>query len=300
MHNLKLISFNMVDSLEGLGLPEAASLRERVETNDPQDREALREVLADDLRKYGLAMVRQKIIVALEQGRVAEILKALPGGISLAEQIGIVFKPVEGGEFIYQGERATIESFELAETVFTIGMMRKLLELRGEEVRAIFTVSGYSVEEVIQKSLETIAEDVAEEEKDNCPLVCVSQIEANAFCRLITGEDLPSEMQWERAAAGRNRKKRPWGDELDHEKAVYYVDGGINGMRPVKSKPAGVSPEGIHDLIGNVWEWTKEAFLRGGSWCDNGPVLLWAESRFENRPGYRLNGFGFRVARTKK
>ncbi|NQT30642.1 MAG: SUMF1/EgtB/PvdO family nonheme iron enzyme [Candidatus Saganbacteria bacterium] len=294
MHNLKLISFNMLDSLEDLGLPDAASLRIRVIANTDQDREAL----ANDLRRYGLPMVRSRIIDALAKKRTTEILAALPGDTRLAEQLGIVFKEIAGGEFIYQGEKATIKSFKMAETPFTIGMMKRLLELRENEVRQIFTVSGYSVDEVIQKSLDKIAGDVAEEERNNCPLVHASYPEANAICQLIMGEDLPGEMQWERAAAGRDGKKRPWGEDFDPEKVVCYVEGGVNGTRPVKSKPAGASPEGIHDLMGNVSEWTKEAVFLGGSWTTNFPYYFQASYRDQAYPRGRHESIGFRLAMT--
>jgi formylglycine-generating enzyme required for sulfatase activity len=218
----------------------------------------------------------------------------------LAARIGVVFKRIPGGEFIYQGRPETIEAYEAAETEFTIGMLKELLELEGDRVRAIFNCPGYSVEDVIQKSYDAIAKDVPEAERDNCPLVYTEQREENAIAELV-GASVITDKQWERAAAGTDGKLRPWGNDLDHDKAVYWQEGANNGTRPVKSKPADVSTEGLYDLIGNVWERTREAVLRGGSWDDFDESSLQADSRLDFfRPGSRYADLGVRFSRTGK
>jgi formylglycine-generating enzyme required for sulfatase activity len=54
---------------------------------------------------------------------------------------------------------------------------------------------------------------------------------------------------------------------------------------------------GLHDMLGNVWEWTAERVLRGGSWFDD-PRNSRSASRFSAPSGLRLGSSGFRVART--
>lgn len=217
-------------------------------------------------------------------------------GVSLAKRIGVEFRRIEGGSFICRGGLASgktvrIEAFDAAETPFTIGMMKRLLEERGDEVNAIFTVTAYSVGEVVQKSLAVVAADVPEAQRDECPLVHVSQNEAEAIALLLESSIL-TQQQWERAASGRTGKSRPWGEVLDQTRAVYAD----TGTRPVNSKPAGVSAEGICDLIGNVWEWTKTG-LYGGAWNIRGERYLRAGNRDYYSPTYRSNNIGFRIAR---
>ena len=258
-----------------------------------EEKRAAVERVAQELRAVlGVSMASPLIKYRIGQGRIAEVLETvLPA--AEADSLGIVFRKVEGGSFKYQGERAEIESFELAETPLTIGQMKKLLEARDDEVRAIFQVPARNIDEVIRGSLEKIADGVSPEEKDNCPLVYVSQVEAQALAELL-GCQLPTERQWERAASGKTGLKRPWGNILSKEKAVYD-DAGI---RPVRSKPEGKSEEEIYDLIGLVWEWTNEVVLRGGSWCIFSPSNLQADWRKDGHgSGGRSIDFGFRLAR---
>jgi len=274
----KLISFDAAEMLEEAGLPTFEELRDKIIDG--------KSVGADELRLAGLGMAKPLIDLRITRGRIQKILE----GITFP---GIVFKKVEGGAFKYQGEDEQIESFELAETPFTIGQMRKLLELREEEVRAVFRDPKLDVDKVIQKSEGKIAEDVPQEGRDNCPLIYVNQFEARGLAELL-GYKLPSERQWERAASGTGGLKRPWGNELSGDKAVYDD----SGTRPVGSRPEGRSVEGISDLIGLVWEWSKEGVFRGGSWCSRFPEFLRVDCRGDKYgPEYRGSGVGFRLAR---
>jgi len=272
----------------------------------PTDEEKHREMerIIQGLRAVlGVSMASPLIKYRIGQGRIAEVLETvLPA--AEADSLGIVFRGVEGGSYKYQGEAAEIESFELAETPFTIGQMKKLLESKGDEVRAIFQDSKWNIDKVIQESENKIADDVPAEERDNCPLVYVSQIESAGIARLL-GYELPNERQWERAASGTDGLKRPWGNELSADKAVYDD----SGTRPVKSKPGGVNAtEGIYDLIGLVWEWTISWYdsdedgkvLRGGSWCHNDADNLSADYRSFYHAGDLYSNVGLRFARTLK
>jgi formylglycine-generating enzyme required for sulfatase activity len=165
--------------------------------------------------------------------------------------------------------------------------------------------------------------------RPNHPVVSISWYEAVAFCHWLTQHPkynpegyvyvLPSEAEWEYAARRATRRTYPWGnEEPDAERANY--DRTYNGTTAVGCFPAGATPEdGIHDLAGNVWEWTRSVYheypydpadgredmdnpakkrftLRGGGWYDRSDVLR-ASHRNLNTPDFHFFNIGCRLAR---
>src|SRR5256886_5950985 len=103
---------------------------------------------------------------------------------------------------------------------------------------------------------------------DNHPVVHVSFADALAFANWA-GKDLPTEAEWEFAArGGLDGAEYAWGDEFTpagkHQANTWQGDfpkqnlndDGYERTSPVTAfAPNGY---GIHDMIGNVWEWTTD------------------------------------------
>jgi len=155
------------------------------------------------------------------------------------------------------------------------------------------------------------------------PVMHVCFYEAEAYAR-SAGKRLPTEAEWEKAArfdpaSGRSRRF-PWGDD---DPTPEHANLGQRHLRPaaVGSYSAGASALGVHQLIGDVWEWCSSGFhpypgfavfpyaeysqvffggdyrtLRGGSFGTDEVV---ARSTFRNwdHPIRRQIFAGFRCAR---
>jgi iron(II)-dependent oxidoreductase len=94
------------------------------------------------------------------------------------------------------------------------------------------------------------------------PVVHVCFHEAQAYATWAH-KRLPTEAEWEKAArfdtATGKTRRYPWGDE---EPTEAHANLNQRHLRPapVGAYPEGASPSGVHQLIGDVWEWTSSDF----------------------------------------
>src|SRR5712691_561491 len=152
------------------------------------------------------------------------------------------------------------------------------------------------------------------------PVVHVNWYEARAYCRWA-GRRLPTEAEWEMAAtfepATGAKRRFPWGDDPptpDRASLDYRAGATID----VRALPAGDSPVGCRQMIGNVWEWVADTFepypgfvcdpykeysepsfgqkmvLKGGCWTTRSRLIRGTWRNFYKR--HRRNVFaGFRT-----
>jgi formylglycine-generating enzyme required for sulfatase activity len=104
----------------------------------------------------------------------------------------------------------------------------------------------------------------------NHPAVFVTWNDAHAYAQWA-GKDLPTSQQWEKAARGTRGTVYPWGDQPTPAKCNVR-ENGVGGTTSVDCYQSGISPYGVYDMCGNIWEWcsteTKPGRheLKGGAW----------------------------------
>ncbi len=251
-----------------------------------------------------------------------------------------------------KGERSRIKatikkSFALAKTEVTLGQYRVFME----ETKYKSNIAFYKGEPLVGcnyfdgKSYGYVAEHDWENpgypQREDDPVVCVSWSDADAYAKWLskkTGRTyrVPSAVEFEYAS--RAGSSSPWYWGTNPEEACEYAnigdsafadrfpsrasfpctDGYVFTTKVGRFKPNNF---GLHDMVGNAWEWTNDCFqndlanapIDGSSWTDNTDEactwrtpkggswisgIAWSRAAVRSRDGadYRSFMLGFRVA----
>lgn len=121
----------------------------------------------------------------------------------------------------------------------------------------------------------------------NHPVVGINWYEANAYATWA-GKRLPSGDEWQRAgtwaktSSGDLKESRyPWGNSFDPLCANVWSSG-LADTVAVDAYSSGDTPSGVHQLIGNVWEWINSQFYPD---CGDGVSMLSPQLMAEVRGG---------------
>lgn len=98
---------------------------------------------------------------------------------------------------------------------------------------------------------------------DNLPATHLSWEQADAWSRWM-GFRLPTELEWEKAARGSDKRRYPWGDTYPDETFLNFHTKSECSVERVDRYKKGVSPYGLFNMSGNVYEyvadWLNEEF----------------------------------------
>jgi serine/threonine-protein kinase len=227
--------------------------------------------------------------------------------------------------------RIYLDKFWIDKTEITVGQFAKFVNATGYRTTAekqgwswLFDLSSNTISRASGLSwLYPQGMLITVEQYGTYPVVHVSWNDATAYCSWA-GRRLPTEAEWEKAARGVDGRLFPWGNNNPTSQLANF-DLTNSGPSPVGSYPAGVSPYGIYDMAGNVWEWTNDYYQqtsystmsdknpsgpssddlyvgRGGSWgtlAESELDILSSAYREANKPDYSSDLVGFRCVKSQ-
>jgi CubicO group peptidase (beta-lactamase class C family) len=134
------------------------------------------------------------------------------------------------------------------------------------------------------------------------PVNCVDWAQSATYCR-AQGKRLPTEQEWEWAArGGEQAREYPWGYRAPASQLCWSGVQKRTSTCPVGSFAAGDAPGAIHDLAGNVGEWTSTSTTEGhvvkaAGWNTDVPAQAEGVTREVGIPIFRGPATGFRCVR---
>lgn len=245
--------------------------------------------LVEDAFAFGMIVQHEQqhdeTMLATHQLRTGEpVLHAPPpptGNAVLATEAFIPAGPFEMGTsdepWALDNERPAhavhVESFFIDTTPVTNGEFVEFIAAGGYDDRRLWTEEGWQHRTTAKlkaprfwqregNTFTRTAFGLTEPVVPDEPVVHVCFHEAQAYATWA-GKRLPTEQEWEKAARydpeTATTRRYPWGDE---EPAEIHANLGQRHLRPapVGAYPKGASPAGVHQLIGDVWEWTSSDF----------------------------------------
>ena len=255
----------------------------------------------------GLAETIHAEMVALPHGLV--YLRRNPQGYKVCsnEQDGSELTQIPAGEFTMGAEmgsedekpvhQVALDQYYIGTQEVTVGQFKKFCQAAGRSMPL----------------------QPAWNQGDGQPVVNVNWDDALAYCEWA-GLRLPTEAEWERAAAGMDRRRYPWGDDF----FALMCNGkgqedGFEVTAPAEGFPNGISPVGALQMAGNVaelcqdWYYAeyyhvsvsanprgavmgKERVVRGGG-LGSPELQCRTTVRSKVRPDFRSESLGFRVAK---
>lgn len=227
---------------------------------------------------------------------------------------GIVMRLVPAGEFTMGSENGNSDERPV-HTVYLDAFYMDIYEVTNAAYRAC--VEAGVCDSPRRSDSYTRGSYYGNSQFDDYPVIYVDWNMAKTYCEW-RGARLPSEAEWEKAARGTDGRTYPWGEGIGCDRANFYNCRGDTTR--VGSYESGVSPYGMYDMAGNVWEWVNDWYdsgyyqsspssnpmgpssgtyrvLRGGAWYDYGDNLR-ASNRGRYNPDLINYNIGFRCARS--
>ena len=177
-------------------------------------------------------------------------------------------------------ERVALErAFYLSKHEVTVGQFKQFAE--AERITTAAELEGGWVRSAATGSFErqpgTHWKAPGYRQSDENPVVFLTRDEGTKFCQWLSRKEtrsylLPTEDQWEYACRVGSEALYGFGDDRDGlSRYAWFASNAQGHPHPVGTKET--NPWGLHDMHGNVHEWCREKYLRGGCWQNDADML---------------------------
>lgn len=211
-----------------------------------------------------------------------------------------------------RGDATTVAAFYIDKYLVTYAQYQQFIETGGYDKKKYWSSAGWKFLKQHEYTLNSTYYE-AYLSKAQLPVTGISWYEAEAYAKW-RGARLPTAAEWTLACQGNTPQKYPWGDDFDYEAVNYKIR-----VAPyaVGSSKKNVSPFGVFDLVGNVWQWCADEYdgddflrdftpqgykpgpqkyIRGGGWTSLRKHFE-SDYLYHDKPHYRLATYGFRCAK---
>jgi gamma-glutamyl hercynylcysteine S-oxide synthase len=202
--------------------------------------------------------LKDENILTLKGGKPWRISKSIPTALSLSIPSDMVLVPGSDFSFTVSANDDFIPIPDVSGKVVKIdSFLIDKYPVTNEQYNNFLIRTGYRPADTT-RYLRHWDSGRMKQGQESYPVVYLSYEDMQAYARWAQ-KRLPTEAEWQLAAQGNDKRKWPWGDEFHGT----YCNNSFGRPTPVDAFSKGVSPFGVFDMVGNVWQMMNDMYYNG-------------------------------------
>ena len=205
--------------------------------------------------------LKDENILVLKGGRPWRISKSVRTALSLNIPSDMVLVPGSDFSFNVSANDDFIPNPDVSGNLVKIdSFLIDKYPVTNEQYNNFLVKTGYRPSDTT-RYLRHWDSGMMKEGQEQYPVVYLSYEDMQAYARWAQ-KRLPTEAEWQLAAQGTDKRKWPWGDEFHGT----YCNNAFGRPTPVDAFSKGVSPFGVFDMVGNVWQMMNDMYFNGSDY----------------------------------